>query len=213
MINKTNMKKLLCIAALALLVSCSSNSDKKNGNGGNANDAAAGFNLNTMITKTVLDSVPFSAIPYTDSINTATNRPLRRIHISSTNIEFLKIKKLREFRDFPDEIPDSLITLVCRLDLNPNFYSLIINCNNMSETMNYLINYDRSFHVIDYIETCYEQLADIQTRLISTIDTSGLTIYRRNILSSPQDDIKYRYAINDEGFFRELPDDQTALGN
>jgi hypothetical protein len=206
-----NMKKIFILLSLAFLIACSSSTDKKNGN--KLNGASSGFNVNAMVTKTILDSVPFGSLPYIDSLAIADNQPLRSIPLSAKNIEFLKLKKLHDFRAYSDEIPDSLFSLVCRLDLSPDYYSLIIHHNNMSESMNYLINYDRDFHVIDYIETSFQQITDCSTRITSKIDSLGITIYNNNILSAPEDNRVFLYTISPDGFFREMPDEQTANGN
>jgi hypothetical protein len=206
------IKKCALYISILMMIACSSGSDKKNGRDGGLDGAMSGFNINTMITKTVLDSVPFATLPYTDSICIANDLPLRKIRISVADIGLLKIKKLREFSDQSDEMPDSLFTLVCRLDLSPEYYSLIINCNNESETMNYLINYDRDFRVIDYMETCFEQIADCLTRTTSVIDTSGVTVSHSNILD-PSGSKAYIYVISPDGFFREMPDQQADAVN
>jgi hypothetical protein len=204
------MKKLVFLLPMIFLLSCTSNSDKKSGNAGMINDSLSGFDLNTMITKTIFDSVPFEKLPYIDSICIESSMPLRKIPLSEINIEFLKLKKLGDFRKYYDQIPDSLFSLVCRLALSRNFYSLVFNYNNSNESMNYVINYDRDFRVIDYIETSYIEWVDISMRSSARIDTSGLIITFSNILGNPGSNKDLYYTLSHEGFFRELLDTQTA---
>ena len=76
--------------------------------------------------------------------------------------------------------------------------------------MNYLINYDRDFRVIDYVETSYNELVDCSMRISSIIGTSGLSITHNNILFDPGTGRIFSYSISPDGFFREIISDSLV---
>jgi hypothetical protein len=203
------MKKLFLLLSVAFLVSCSSNSDNKINNPNTGKDSLT-TDLNTKITKTIFDSLPVERLPYTDSICIENSKPLRQIIISNKNLEFLKFRNTREFREYYWPQPDSAFSLVCRLKLSPNFYSLIFNYDAENETMNYLINYDSNFKVIDYIQTSYDETVESALRITSIIDLNSLIITSSNFMNEPESQQIFNYSITPEGYFREHTEKQVA---
>lgn len=197
------MKKLLFLFPLSLLLACGTGNEKVN-NGLNGSDTVSALpDLNTYVSKTIFDSVPFEPLPYTDSICMETFKPLRNISLSAKTIEFLQIKNIRDFKEYDWQMPDSAFSIVCRLKLSKDFYSLIFNYDGENETMNYMINYDREYKVIDYIETSYDELVESVSRINSTIDTSGVNVMFSNFLDDGNNTQVYHYTLSSEGFFRE----------
>jgi hypothetical protein len=199
----TNMKKYFFILPLLALLACGSR-DEKNPNdpsdGGNNTDS---LNLNKLVTNTLFDSLPVEAIPYTDSICVETYLPKRKIQLTTDQINFLQIRELRVFSQYNQKLDDSLFSAVCRLKLSPEYFSIIISYDGENEMRNFLINYDRHFRVIDYLESAYDELVESALRTTSTIDTSAVLVHFSNIMAKPEFIVDYQYHMSPDGFFRE----------
>jgi hypothetical protein len=199
------MRSLLFILPLLALLACNTQTEKGPlGNDGTqtglSNDST---DLNSFRSNTLFDSLTVEKLPYCDSINMETFLPIHKTKLNPAHIELLKLRDLRVFREYDWPMPDSVFTAVCRLKLSKNYYSVIINYNGENETMNYLINYDREFKVIDYLETAYDELVESALRTYSGIDSTSITVRFSNILSEPALVQEYVYQITDDGFFRE----------
>ncbi len=200
------MRNLFLILALAFLTACGTQSGNETINQGNGNETGQGdsSNLNTFVSGTLFDSLPVENTPYVDSIALEEFSPLRKVSLSTAQINFLKIRDIRAFRQYDWPMPDSAFSAVCRLKLSPEYYSVIINYDGQNETMNYLINYDRHYQVIDYLETAYDELVESMLRTSARIDTTAVTVRFADFLSSPQSVQEYTYTISADGFFREM---------
>lgn len=198
------MKKILILAAVALFIGCTSNSEQK-GMNNNGRIDSLNADLNTAKTQTIFDSVPMEKLPYCDSISLADNSPVRKIKLNGTQLAFLKIRSIREFNEYYATEPDQAFTLVGRLPVSEEYFSVIVNFSNDHESANYLINYDREYRVVDYIQTAFAENMETGLRTSAAIDTAALTISTNNIMNEPSAQHSYKYSINTDGFFREEP--------
>ncbi len=203
------MRPIALLLALSLLAACSSNSEKPMTNGSNPEDSLTA-DLNTLVTHTLFDSIPVEKLPYTDSICISNSKPLRQIKLSPSQIAFLKLRDIREFSEYYWPQPDSAFSLVCRLPLSKDFYSIIFNYEGQNESMNFLIQYDREFRVIDYLEVSYDEWVESAQRTTATIDQGKLSLLISNFMNEEASRHIYNYSISDEGFFREIPGQATA---
>jgi len=196
------MKKILILCSFALLIGCTSNSEQ-NITGDNITSDSLNADLNNLITNTIFDSIPIEKLPYSDSLSLEEGSPLRKIKLNTTQIGFLKLKNIREISEYYESLPDKAFSLVCRLPLSGNYFSVIFNYTGENESMNYLITYDRDFCVVDYIMTAYAESMETAPRTSATIDTSGLTVTTGTIMKESESTRSYHYSISEEGFFRE----------
>lgn len=203
------MKQFVLILGLAFLLACSSNSEKTLNTGSGSGDST-NTNLNTLVTNTIFDSIPMEKLPYTDSIAVSDSKPLRQIKINPTQLAFLQFRNIRDFSSYYWPQPDSAFTIVCRLPLSENFYSIIFNYEGQNESMNYLIHYDSQFRVIDYIEVAYDEWVESALRTTAVIDAGRMTIVTNNYMDELESKSTYQYAISTDGFFREIPAEVVA---
>ena len=203
------LKSLLLIFALfiGILTACNSGSENK---GANLAGKTGISDLNTEKTNTLFDSLPVEKTPYTDSISVDDSKPLRKIALNKKQLDFLKIRQLRAFRDYGDYAADSQFTAVCRLKLSPDFYSVIINFSSENESMDYLITYDQNFKVVDYLEVSYDEIAESASRIISVIDTGSIRLTTYSFWEQPGTKEGFVYNISSDGFFREDLNNEVA---
>lgn len=194
----------LFAVALLFFAACGSDSDtQKTLNQDEMTAGTDSSDLNTFISKTLFDSLPVEKLPYTDSISLESFKPLRSLPLGPKQLSLLQVKELRVFKQYERPLNDSLFTAVCRLKLSPAFYTVIINYNGQNETMNYILNYDKDFKLIDYMECSYDELVESALRTRSVIDTQGMTVYFSDIMPEPDFKSNFHYELSPEGFFRE----------
>lgn len=195
-------KAILILAFMALLAACSTSTEQNGKGNGSLNDSL-NADLNHFKTNTLFDSIPVKSLPYADSISADEALPVHRIKMTPKQLAFLNIRNIRELNEYYATEPDSAFALVCRLPLSGNYFSIVINFSGPNESLNYLINYDREYRIIDYLMTAYAETMETSMRTSASVDTTGLIIRTGNLLKEAESMNTYRYSITEEGFFRE----------
>ncbi len=150
--------------------------------------------LISQVEKTIFDSIELIPLPYKDTIF---NSPITTIDISEYEISKLHLETID-----CDSIYDSVhICLVGRIDFSKSFYSIIANYSHDNFTDNYLINYNDSFGIIDFIHISGDEWAESSSWTKAWINRDSIVTVFTESLCEPICIEKKIYSINADGKF------------
>lgn len=156
------------------------------------------------VEKTIFDSIELIPLPYKDTI---LNWPITTIDISEYEINKLHLETID-----CDSIYDSVrICLVGRIDFSKSFYSIIANYSHEHFTDNYLINYNDSFGIIDFIHISGDEWAESSSWTKAWINQDSIVTIFTESLCEPICIEKKVYLINAEGQFVIIRDSSSYV--
>lgn len=138
-----------------------------------------------------IEKYAVKALPLTDSTNFDNYKNITSLTKEQSSL--LKLEKIEPNKDVA-------FTINYRLNLSPNFKSLVISYYpNEQELFTVLINYTYSFDIIDFKEIAYDEIAEGSIKTTSLINKDKIEVTQRDESSGSLKIKTTKYKIKKDG--------------
>lgn len=167
--NRNVMRKIVLLltlgGVLCGLYSCGSKTDAgKERKGDSKVEPASPYRF--------VDVLPVKSTPFVDS--TSFDSYEMKEKLTSEQVALLHLDKIVSKDDF---LSTTSFALRYRVNLSSQFQTVVVSyLPNENELYTLLVNYDRNFHVIDFYQIAYDEIAENFLRTESTISKDGIVV-------------------------------------
>ncbi len=186
------MRLFFLLVTSLLLISCNYNSNNSKTANENNEPASAAIGKNINPADSIFNNVTVVQFPYTDSTNF--NNFKETIQLTPAIADTLNLKALHSL--------NAAYFIRYKIHFSENFTSVAITYRKgEAELFTTLINYDKSYSIIDKLDIAYDEIAESVLRKISKISADKVQVTRIYSMEETPDIEQQTYLVQQNGKF------------